>query len=233
MFTLILLAGGLATRMGPITKNIPKSMIDINGYPFIHHQLLLLKSKGISHIIICIGHLGKLIQDYVGDGSNYQLNVEYSFDGNILLGTGGAIRNIGNRLPENFFVLYGDSYLDINYRILENVYNSSDKKCLMTIYKNKNKWDSSNVVFRDGRLIKYSKKQKLDTMYYIDYGLGILNKFAFELFPENLPYDLADVYEQLSDEGQLMGFEVFEKFHEIGSSEGLNDLRKKLAGYAN
>jgi NDP-sugar pyrophosphorylase family protein len=230
MFTLILLAGGLATRMRPITEEIPKSMIDVNGFPFIHHQLLLLKSKGISHIIMCVGYLGELIRDYVGDGRQYRLNVKYSFDGEILLGTGGAMRRIGNLLPENFFVLYGDSYLDINYKMVENVYTSSDKKGLMTVYKNQNKWDSSNVVFKNGKLIKYSKKHKLDTMNYIDYGLGILNKSVFELFPEKSIFDLADVYEQLSDENQLTGFEVFERFYEIGSVEGLNELRKKFTG---
>jgi NDP-sugar pyrophosphorylase family protein len=228
MLPVIILAGGLATRMRPITETIPKSMIEVNGKPFIHHQLLLLQKKGISEVIFCVGYLGEIISCYVGDGSAYHLHITYYHDGDTLLGTGGAIKHIGDTLPNVFFVLYGDSYLDIDYQQVENTYNTSHKKGLMTVFKNEDAWDTSNVVFQDNGLIKYSKKNKTQDMQYIDYGLGILDRSVFSSFLENAPLDLADVYEQLSNEKQLLGYEVFDRFYEIGSPKGLADLCNRL-----
>jgi NDP-sugar pyrophosphorylase family protein len=228
MLPVVLLSGGLATRMKPITEKIPKAMIDINGQPFIHHQLNLLRDKGVSHVLLCVGFLGEKIQEFAAAGSNYNLRVDYYYDGDKLLGTGGAIKHIGKNLPDDFFILYGDAYLDIDYQKIESAYLSSDKKGLMTVFKNEDKWDTSNVVFQNNELIKYSKKQKIKEMNYIDYGLGILNKSAFALFSADTSFDLADIYEQLSNEKQLQGYEVFERFYEIGSPKGLEDLRNKL-----
>jgi len=228
MFPVIILAGGLAMRMRPVTEKIPKAMIDVNGKPFIHHQITLLKKKGISNIIICVGYLGEQIEEYIGDGSKFCVHVDYSYDGNVLLGTGGAIVKIGNRLPDIFFILYGDSYLNVNYQKVEYAYRVSGKKGLMTIFKNDNRWDTSNVVYKQDKLIKYSKINKTKDMNYIDYGLGILKSSVFVDFPPNTVFDLAAVYEKLSDESQLEGYEVFERFYEIGSSQGLSDLCKIL-----
>jgi NDP-sugar pyrophosphorylase family protein len=228
MIPVIILAGGLATRMRPVTEKIPKSMIAVNGKPFIHHQLTLLEKNGVSEVVLCVGYLGQQIEEYVSNGSTYHLHVEYSYDGDTLLGTGGAIKHIGNNLPDAFFVLYGDSYLDIAYQKVEHAYQVSGKKGLMTIFKNENQWDTSNVVFQDNTIIKYSKINKTKDMRYIDYGLGILQKSVFMDFPSDTAFDLASVYEQLSDESQLEGYEVFERFYEIGSQQGLTDLCKKL-----
>jgi NDP-sugar pyrophosphorylase family protein len=228
MLPVVVLSGGLATRMRPVTEKIPKAMIDVNGKPFIHHQLALLKGKGFSHIILCVGYLGEQIEQYVGDGSNYNLYIDYFYDGDKLLGTGGAVKRIVDKLADNFFILYGDSYLDIDYQNVENVYLVSDKKGLMTVFKNDDKWDTSNVIFENNELIKYSKKNKVKEMNYIDYGLSVLNKSVFAVFPKDTAFDLAEVFEQLSDKKQLFGYEVFERFYEIGSPEGLAELRKKL-----
>jgi NDP-sugar pyrophosphorylase family protein len=229
MLPVIILAGGLATRMRPITETIPKSLIEVNGLPFIHHQLCLLAQKGIGNVLMCVGHLGEQIQDYVRNGESYHLKVSYFFDGDVLLGTGGAIKNVGSELPDEFFILYGDSYLDVNYQEIEKTYRVSHKTGLMAVFKNENKWDSSNVLFQDGELIQYSKKNKLFNMNYIDYGLGILPKSVFSDFPDSTPFDLASLYEKLSLENRLFGYEVFERFYEIGSPEGLSDLQIKLS----
>jgi len=228
MFPVIILAGGLATRLRPITEEIPKAMLDIAGRPFIDHQLNLLKKKGIENVILCVGHLGEMIEAHVKNGSAYNLQVTYSYDGDKLLGTGGALKNIGDKLPDTFFVLYGDSYLDIDYQKVENAYRLSGKKALMTVYKNEGRWDSSNVIFKNNELIRYSKKDKTEDMNYIDYGLGILSKSVLIEHPACDAFDLADIYEELSEKNELFGFEVFERFYEIGSPQGLEDLRKKI-----
>jgi NDP-sugar pyrophosphorylase family protein len=233
MIPVVILAGGLATRMRPVTEKIPKSMIDINGNPFIYHQLRLLKDKGISHVILCLGYLGEQIAGYVGTGNNFQLQVDCFYDGDRLLGTGGAIKHIGEKLPDIFFILYGDSYLDIDYKSVETAYYSSAKNGLMTIFKNDNKWDMSNVIFKNNEIIKYNKKNKTNKMNYIDYGLGIIRKSVFASFPDNEPFDLAGVYEHLADTRQLAAYEVYERFYEIGSPAGLVELSDKLTKISN
>jgi len=228
LFPVVILSGGMASRMRPMTEKIPKAMIEVNGRPFIYHQLRLLKSKGITNVMLCVGYLGEIIERYVQDGRKFSLQVEYFYDGAKLLGTGGAIKHIANKLPIHFFVLYGDSYLDVDYLNIETMYRKCGKKGIMTVFRNNGQWDTSNVLFRDGELVKYSKKNRNEEMRYIDYGISILNKTVFDTFPADIPFDLADVYEKLCDENQLQGCEVFERFYEIGSPRGLEDLKKKL-----
>jgi len=228
MLPVIVVAGGLATRMRPLTEKIPKAMIDVNGKPFIYHQLCLLKRKGVDKVILCLGYFGKQIEEYVKDGAGFGLSVEYSYDGDKLLGTGGAISRLGARLPQDSFVLYGDSYLDIDYQAVEDAYHRSGRKGLMTVFRNEGRWDESNVVFKDERVAAYSKRHKTVDMHYIDYGLGILESGVFAAYPEGMSFDLADVYEDLSASGELAGYEVFERFYEIGSPQGLEDLLGKL-----
>jgi len=223
MLPVVLLAGGIATRMRPLTEKIPKSMLEIADRPFIAHQLCLLKNKGIEHVILCVGYFGEMIESYLNANGAFGLKIIFSYDGNTLLGTGGAIKNIGDKLPDNFFVLYGDSYLDIDYKKVEEAYYQSGKKALMTVYKNEGKWDTSNVAFNNNEIVSYNKKNKTKAMNYIDYGLGILNKQTFDNHNESV-FDLACIYEQLVVEKQLFGYEVFERFYEIGSKEGLKEL---------
>jgi NDP-sugar pyrophosphorylase family protein len=228
MLPVLILAGGLAMRMRPATETIPKAMLNVNGKPFIHHQLNLLSGKNINRILLCVGYLGEQIKNYVGDGRRFNLNVEYHFDGDKLLGTGGAIKQIEKNLPEDFFVLYGDSYLNTDYQKVEDAYFASGKTALMTVFRNEGEWDTSNVEFLNGQLISYSKKNRTSNMNYIDWGLGILQRRVFSSFPSKGSFDLADVYEKLASERQLFGYEVFERFYEIGSISGLSDLRNKL-----
>jgi len=226
----VILSGGLATRMQPVTETIPKAMIDIAGKPFIDWQLAILKKQGIKKVILCIGHLGEMIESYIGDGTSYGMDITCSYDGDKLLGTGGAIKKIESILPGAFFILYGDSYLDISYAPVMEAFLESGKKGLMTVYENKGLYDSSNVIFHDGELVSYSKKNKTTLMRHIDYGLGVLSKESFIDFPDNEPFDLAAVYEKLANEKQLLGYEVFTRFYEIGSPDGLAELRCKLTG---
>ncbi len=225
-----ILAGGLSTRLYPVTKTTPKALLDVAGKPFICHQLKLLASKGISRVVLCVGNMGEMIESYVGDGSKFGLSVEYSYDGKALLGTGGALIKALPKLGEIFFVIYGDSYLFADYEEVHRKFLSSGKKALMTVFKNEGKWDSSNTVFENGSVLKYDKKTRTPEMKYIDYGLAIISKEVFAGIPEAEAVDLADIYRGLASSGQMAGLEVFERFYEIGSFSGLEELNKLLGG---
>lgn len=224
MFPVAILAGGLATRLRPITTQMPKAMVDVAGRPFISWQLDYLREQGITHITLCVGYLGEQIEAYVGDGLSHGLQVNYCYDGPTLLGTGGALRQALPKLGEVFFVFYGDSYLPINFRQVAEDFKRQAKPALMTVLKNNNQWDKSNVVFSHGMLLEYNKHHPKAEMAYIDYGLGIMSASVLSQYPDKKPFDLADVYHQLSITENLAGYEVFERFYEIGSHDGLKEM---------
>ena len=217
-----ILAGGLGTRLGKKALNKAKVLIDVAGKPFISRQLNYLSDQGIKDIVICVGHLGNQIKNYIGNGSKYNLNVSYSDDSDRLLGTGGSIKKACQILGEHFFILYGDSFLPVNFSLVEKAYFQEKKPVLMTVLKNKGRWDKSNAYFKD-KCVKYNKKKPQKNMDYIDYGLTIVRNSIFSDFPSNEVFDLADVFENLSNKSLLAGFEIYDRFYEIGSINGLND----------
>jgi NDP-sugar pyrophosphorylase family protein len=229
IFPVTILAGGLATRMRPLTTEIPKALIEVNGEPFIAHQLRLLKQHGIDQVVLCVSYLGEKIVSYVGDGQRFGLEVQYSFDGATLLGTAGALKKA---LPlftaESFFVLYGDSYLTCNYRDVQKAFLTSKKLGLMTVFKNEDRWDKSNVIYHEEKILAYDKANRNEKMKYVDYGLGLFHKTAFDEISENESFDLATLYQNLLQRNQLAGFEVKERFYEIGSFEGLEEIKSRL-----
>ncbi|MDR2460385.1 MAG: NTP transferase domain-containing protein [Deltaproteobacteria bacterium] len=228
MLPVLILAGGLGTRLGELAATIPKSLLDIAGEPFIFHQLRLLKRNEVEKVFICIGHMGDMIKETVGNGEKFGLNVYYSDDGKELLGTGGAIVNALPMLPDLFMVLYGDSYLDTNYRNIAKAFLYSGKVALMTVYKNQNQYDKSNVIFQHGLVSLYDKHQPNDLMHYIDYGICCFFKTVFKT-SFGKKFDLASVLTELSAEGNLAGYEVHNRFFEIGSLQGKADLENYLA----
>ena len=228
MLPVAILAGGLATRLRPITQTIPKALIEVAGKPFISHQLQYLRQQGVTSVTLCIGYLGEMIQGFVGDGSDWGLSVSYSPDGPVLLGTGGALKQALPMLGEKFFVLYGDSYLPINYANVQKAFTDSNQLGLMTVLKNKNQWDRSNVQFELGKLIEYNKEIINPSMHYIDYGLGALQASVLGHCPDGEPFDLSKVYNDLSMRQQLAGYEVFDRFYEIGSIQGIADTQTYL-----
>lgn len=228
MLPVAILAGGLATRLRPITETIPKALIEIAGEPFIFHQLRYLKEQGITTVVLCIGYLGEMIQERIGDGSGFGVRVSYSLDGPKLLGTGGAIKAALPLLGESFYIFYGDSYLPINFNSVKHAYLVSKKLGLMTVLKNDNQWDKSNVVFQNKCLIEYNKEIIKPNMTYIDYGLGILSAQVFREYAGSETFDLSKVYNKLSLKGQLYGYEVFERFYEIGSHQGILETEDYL-----
>lgn len=224
MMQVAILAGGLGTRLHPITKTIPKSLIEIANEPFISHQLRLLKSQGIENVVICIGNLGKMIIDFVGSGNKWGLNVTYSSDEGDLVGTGGALKRALPLLDEHFFVLYGDSYLDGDLSIIEQDYFKHDKLGLVTVFKNNNQWDKSNIVYKNRTIERFDTG---DDVQYIDWGIGILSKELFEKYPDK-PLSLSKVYKDLLDINQLAAFEVFNRFYEIGSPSGIEETERYI-----
>jgi NDP-sugar pyrophosphorylase family protein len=223
VFTVAILAGGLATRLRPITETIPKSLVSVAGQPFINRQLAYLRDQGVSHVVLCVGYLGNMIEEVVGSGKQFGLSVSYAPDGPTLQGTGGALKKALPLLGENFFVLYGDSFLPINFLQAQQAYVESKQQALMTVLKNGDRWDKSNVLFTNGRLVEYNKHAPRPDMAYIDYGLGVVSADVLAPYPVDKPFDLAEVYRALSTKGQLAGLEVHERFYEIGSHEGLKE----------
>jgi NDP-sugar pyrophosphorylase family protein len=223
----IILAGGLGTRLLPLTKELPKCLIEINNQPFLYYQLKWLKKFNIDNIIICIGHLGKMIIDHAGNGNKFDLNIDYVDEGENLLGTAGAIRLAydQNKLEDKFLVLYGDSFLPIDF---SKVYKSIDKyPALMTIYKNQNNLDKSNVKKINDVVISYDKNTQNETYDYIDYGLSVITKKAISGYIQPKCVQKLDAFfSALSDQNLLKGYEVNQRFYEIGSFSGLNDFKE-------
>lgn len=223
-----ILAGGLATRLRPISNSIPKSMIEIEGRPFIEYQLDILKKQGVTDVVLCLGYLGDQIERHIGDGSKFGINIKYSYDGKQLIGTAGALKNSEHLLDDQFFVMYGDSYLFVDLKNVLAYFKKFNKSGLMVVYKNDDKFDNSNVMV-EGNLVKvYNKKHKTDDMHYIDYGALLLNKEVLDPVPKNETYALEDLLGILVKQGELAAYEVKERFYEIGSPTGLSEFRKYI-----
>jgi len=223
-----ILAGGLATRLRPITESIPKVLVEVAGRPFAVHQLELLRLHGFDRVVFCVGHLGEMVEASLGDGRLWGMKISYVYDGPVLLGTGGALRNALPMLGDAFMVLYGDSYLECDYKAAEEAFLASGKLGLMTLFRNINRWGCSNVLYRNGRIERYDKRCPTPYMEHIDYGLGALRAKAFDSYPPSAAIDLADIYRDLLTVGQLEGFEITKRFYEIGSPDGLEETRRYL-----
>jgi N-acetyl-alpha-D-muramate 1-phosphate uridylyltransferase len=230
MLPVAILAGGLATRLRPLTETIPKALVEINGEPFLAHQLRLLRRSGIDRVVLCAAYRGEQIREYAGDGRAFGLRIEYSFDGPNLLGTAGAIRRALRLLGDKFFVLYGDSYLPCDYAAVESVFLESRRVALMTVFPNSDRWDLSNVEYRQGHIWAYDKVNRTAAMRHIDYGLSAFRRDAFEVLPKGRSVDLATVYQDLVSRRELAAYEVPTRFYEIGSPEGIRELSEFLAG---
>ena len=222
-----ILAGGLATRLRPITEKIPKSLVPVAGRPFLAHQLEMLHARGVRQVVLCIGYLGEMIQKDFGNEA-HGIKLDYSFDGPKLLGTGGAIKRALPKLGPEFFILYGDSYLPLEYRPVADAFHHSGKLGLMTVYHNEGKYDSSNVFYKNGEIVVYDKKLKLPEMHHIDYGLSLFKASVFDAYAADQVFDLAEVMGRLVREKQLAGYEVPERFYEMGSPAGLAELETLL-----
>jgi N-acetyl-alpha-D-muramate 1-phosphate uridylyltransferase len=233
----VILAGGLATRLRPMTTTIPKALIEIDGTPFAALQADLLARQKIRRVVWLVGYLGEQIQAMLGDGSRWGMQFEFLYDGPKLLGTGGAIKRAVARAGDAFFVMYGDSYLECDFQAVEGAFRRSGRAALMTVFRNNGEFDTSNIEFGNERIVRYDKHVRTPEMRHIDYGLGVFDARAFDPYPADEPLDLATVYQHLLARGELAAFEVPSRFYEIGSPEGIKatedhvrDLRRSSSG---
>jgi NDP-sugar pyrophosphorylase family protein len=221
---MVILAGGYARRLGSLTKDYPKCLIAINGRPFVDWQLDLLVKNGYSDFLFCLSYKSELVQDYLGDGSDRGIRIQYSLDGELQLGTGGAIQKALPELGSEFGVIYGDSYLPADYSKVEKYFLKSGCNALMTVYKNENLYDTSNVEFTGGKLIQYEKGKVDNKMKHIDYGVTFFRKAAFASWANHTVFDLSIVCNQMVKTKEILGFEVFDRFYEIGSLRGIEEF---------
>jgi N-acetyl-alpha-D-muramate 1-phosphate uridylyltransferase len=221
-----ILAGGLGTRLGERVRDTPKPLLPVAGRPFVFHQLELLRRHGARRIVLCVGYLGEEIERVVGDGSELDLEVLYAYDPPDLAGTAGAVRGALHLLGEEFLVLYGDTYLRIDYLDVQRAFRESGMPALMTVLRNEGRWDTSNVVFADGLVKVYDKQHLTPDMHWIDYGLGMLSAAALDVTGDA---DLAAVYRELARRGELAGYEATERFYEIGTPDALSETETFLA----
>ena len=222
-----ILAGGFATRLGVLARNCPKSMVKVQGERFLEYQLELLRRGGVNNIVLCIGHMGKQIKRYFGNGSKYGVNIKYSFEDKPL-GTAGTLKKAEALLNDTFFTMYGDSYLFLALGHIMSYFESQNKLALMTVYKNYDQYGRSNTVVEGNVVKKFSKKEKTEDMVYIEYGANIFRKEAIKMIPESQFYSLDDLFPRLIEMDELLAFEVKERFYEIGSPQGLREFEQYI-----
>lgn len=222
-----ILAGGKGTRLGDLVADTPKPLIEVAGEPFLTHQLRLLKRYGASEIVLSVGYLGELIEARIGDGADLGLQITYVYDSPQLDGTAGAVRNCLPHLGSRFMVLYGDTFLRIDYRAVDEVHRRSGKLALMTVLHNQGSWDTSNVLYENDVVVTYDKHAPTPAMEWIDYGLAVMDRAALDVVPASTP-DLAVVYTELARRGELAGYLATERFYEIGTPSALAETEAFL-----
>ncbi|HEX4039277.1 MAG TPA: sugar phosphate nucleotidyltransferase [Acidobacteriaceae bacterium] len=228
---LALLVGGQATRLRPLTATLPKSLVDVAGEPFLAHQLRLIRAGGIREVVLCCGFCGQQIEDFAGDGNQFDLRIRYSYDGEWPLGTGGALRTALPLLGRRFLVMYGDSWLTEPIQPVWRTFLDSGKPALMTVFRNNNRWGTSNVDYHEGLVVRYERRYCCPATHYIDYGLEAME--ARVLAPWTVPvFDLGDVWSGLASCRMLAGYEASSRFYEIGSVQGLRETEAVVAAAA-
>ena len=224
----IIIAGGLGTRLGQLTLNQPKSMIQILGKPFIEYQFDLLTKGSVTDVVLCLGYQGKQIADYCGDGRKFGVNLRYSFEDKPL-DTAGAIKLAEPLLEEYFFTLYGDSYVFIDFKDMLSSIRKGNKIGAMSVFQNQDRFDKSNTAVVDGGVTFYSKEQRAN-LKYIDYGVNLFRKEVLKLIPNGEPYSMGTLFNQLIGRQELLAYEVKKRFFEIGSVNGLTEFTEYVKG---
>ena len=222
----VIIAGGLGTRLYPITKRVPKSMVKVGPKPFFEHQIELCRKNGIRNIVFCGGYLWEEVWKYFGRGRGFGVEIDYSIEEEIL-DTGGALKNAYPWLDREFFVLYGDSYLVFDWQEAYGFFTRSQAKGLMTVWEATNGFKPQVSIDERGFVKEFTKENFKPEMKYIEYGLNILKKnIIFEVPGEKFP--IGDYFNLLIEKRSLVSFKVKNKFFEAGSFEGINELKRLI-----
>jgi MurNAc alpha-1-phosphate uridylyltransferase len=225
----VILAGGLATRMRPETEETPKSLLRVAGRPFVDWQLERLEASGARSVVMCVGYLGEEIETHVGRGVDRAFSVGYSYDGQQLGGTGGALRRALARLETEFVVTYGDSYLPFDYAApLADLRAHPEALGTMSVYRNGGAFGPSNVALEGDWVARYDKGSSDAALDCIDYGAIALRRSVLEGIEDGAVWGLEALWSKLARKRQLRAFVVPERFYEIGSVEGRRDLEQHL-----
>ncbi len=224
-----ILAGGLATRLHPLTERIPKSMVEIKGKPFLQYQIELLRRHDVRDIVLCVGHLANQIRAYFGNGQRFGVHIAYSDEGEQCLGTAGALKFAEGLLADEFFVLFGDSYLLLDYRAIMEYFLAWDKLGLMMVYRNENRHDSSDVLIEEGFVAAYDKENPMPGVVYINEGLSVLRRQALAMISSEQPLSLQTFFKMLITQRQLLALETKQRFYEVGSFAGLQEFERLVA----
>jgi N-acetyl-alpha-D-muramate 1-phosphate uridylyltransferase len=223
-----IVAGGLGTRLGSLTAQIPKSMVDVHGRPFLAWQLDLLRRNGVTDVLLCVGHLAHVIREAIGDDGRFGLRVRYSDEADRRLGTAGSLKWAEPLVADVFFVLFGDSYVLLDYRAVMEHFLACDRLGLMVVYQNDNRWGASDVTIADGFVTAYASPPAAG-MAHINMGLSVLRREAPAPLESGRPASLQDLYAPLIARRQLLAWETPQRFYEIGSPTGLEELRQLVA----
>ena len=222
---IVILCGGLATRLGDMAKDIPKSMIEFEGKSFLEYQIENLKKHSIKDIVLCVGHLSEQIDNYFGNGKEFDVNIKYSYDRDRPLGPIGAVKNAESLLEDRFFIMYGDSYLTVDFQKVYYYFTQHSKLGLMVVYKNFDKYDKSNLIVKNNMIVAYGEKERTTDMIYIDYGTSILRKKSLDFIPKNTFCSTGQFFSNLISKKELLAFEVKERFYHIGNPDALKEFR--------
>lgn len=225
----VILAGGLGTRLGTITMSTPKAMALVNGRPFLEYEVSLLRENGVDDLVLCVGHMSEQIEDHFGEGDDFGVRIRYVSDGPRLLGAAGALKRALPLVGESFFVTYGDAYLRLDYPALMARLSSSSALGVMAVYRNGNRHGNSDLVVRDGRVVRYDKRHREEGMDWINFGVSALRREALDLIPSGRPCDEEEFYGEMIRRGQLRAFGVTKRFYEIGTPHSLQEFERFVA----
>ncbi len=225
----VILAGGLGTRLRPLTESVPKPMVQINGRPFLEYEIELLKNVGVRDFVLCLGYKGQIIRNHFGDGSKFGARISYSFEGEKLLGPAGGLKNAEALLEDVFLVTYADGYLMMDYVKAWDFFLKSNRLGMMVVYENHNKFGKSDLVVKDGHVVKYDKRHQTHDMVWINFGVSYLRKEALNIIPQDQTFGEEEFYNELISRKELLAFETKGRFYEIGTPESLNEFASFIA----
>lgn len=224
----VIMAGGKGTRLRPVTNNLPKAMVPANDKPFLEHLLIMLKKRGVTDIVLCVSYLGEQIKSYFGDGTKFGLNIVYSYDGEELLGTGGALKKTESLLNNSFFFINGDVYYDLDYRKIAEEFEKNPTLGLMVVYHNRDKITQNNVIVQKGKLLRYDRDRIDPKLNEVDGSVYVFKKEILDMLPEGKSALEIETFQKLIDSNQFRVYMPENRYYTNGTPEKLKLFEKHL-----